>query len=202
MPAALPGVARGGGLAAPAPGAAGEVGRGGGARLVAGERGQRQRPGEKGGTATGRNPTDRGKPGTKHHVAVERQGIPLAAGLSGANRPDDGLFEPLLEAIPPLQGRRGRPRRRPGKVHADKAYDVPHCRRYLRRRGIGCRIARKGVESKTRLGQHRWVAERTIAWLHRYKRLLVRYERLEENHQAFLDLGCALICFRFVQRLE
>jgi IS5 family transposase len=87
-------------------------------------------------------------------------------------------------------------------VHADKAYDVPHCRRYLRRRGIGCRIARKGVESKTRLGRHRWVAERTIAWLHRFKRLLVRYERLEENHQAFLDLACALICFRFVERLE
>jgi IS5 family transposase len=126
----------------------------------------------------------------------------LAAGLSGAERPDDGLFEALLEALPPLRGRRGRPRRRPGKVHADKAYDVPHCRHYLRQRGIRCRIARKGVESKTRLGRYRWVAERTIAWLHRYKRLLVRYERLEENHQAFLDLACALICFRFVQRLE
>jgi transposase len=126
----------------------------------------------------------------------------LAAGLSGAERPDDGLFEALLEAIPPLRGQRGRPRHRPGKVHADKAYDVRHCRQYLRRRGIGCRIARKGIESKTRLGRHRWVVERTIAWLHRCKRLLVRYERREENHQAFLDLGCALICFRFVQRLE
>jgi transposase len=87
-------------------------------------------------------------------------------------------------------------------VPADKAYDVRHCRRYLHRRGIRCRIARKGVESKTRLGRHRWVAERTIAWLHRCKRLLVRYERREEHHQAFLDLGCALICFRFLQRLE
>jgi len=46
------------------------------------------------------------------------------------------------------------------------------------------------------------VAERTIAWLHRYKRLLVRYERLEEHHQAFLDLACALSCFRFLQRRE
>jgi hypothetical protein len=51
------------------------------------------------------------------------------------------------------------------------------------------------VESKSRLGRYRWVAERTIAWPH-------RYERLEENHQAFLDLGCALICFRFLQRRE
>jgi hypothetical protein len=133
---------------------------------------------------------------------VDRHGLPLAAGLSGAERPDDGLFEALLEAIPPLQGRRGRPRRRPDKVHADKAYDVRHCWRYLRRRGIRCRIARKGVESKSRLGRYRWVAERTIAWLHRFKRLLVRYERREEHHQAFLDLGCALICFNALQRLE
>jgi transposase len=101
-----------------------------------------------------------------------------------------------------LRGRRGRPRQRPGKVQADKAYAVPHCRRYLHRRGIRGRIARKGVESKTRLGRHRWVAERTLAWLHQYKRLLVRYERLEEHQQAFLDLGCALSCFRFLQRLE
>jgi hypothetical protein len=154
----------------------------------------------KGGTATGENPTDRRKPGTKHHVAVDRQGIWLAAGLSGADRPDDGLFEAVLEAIPPLRGRRGRPRRPPGKVHPDKANDVRHCRRSLHRRGIRCRIARKGVESKTRLGHHRWVAERPIARLHRFKPLLVRHERLEEHHQAFLDLGCALICFRFLQR--
>jgi hypothetical protein len=70
---------------------------------------------------------------------------------------------------------------------------VRHCRRYLRRCGLRCRIARKGVESTVRLGRYRRVAERTIAWLHRFKRLLVRYERLEALHQAFLDLGCALI---------
>ncbi len=73
------------------------------------------------------------------------------------------------------------------------------CRRYLRRRGIKCRIARKGVESKTRLGRHRWVVERTLAWLHANRRLAIRYERLDAIHQAFLDLGCALICLRFLQ---
>lgn len=87
-------------------------------------------------------------------------------------------------------------------MHADKGYDVRRCRRYLHRRGIKVRIARKGVESTARLGRHRWVVERTIAWLHRFKRLLVRYERLEALHQAFLDLGCALICFRFLQRRQ
>jgi transposase len=133
---------------------------------------------------------------------VDRRGIPLAAGLSGADRPDEGLFEALIESIPPLPGRRGRPRKRPDKLHADKGYDVRHCRRYLHRRGIRCRIARKGVESSARLGRFRWVVERTIAWLHRFKRLLIRYERFEAHHQAFLDLGCALLCYNFLHRRE
>ena len=119
-------------------------------------------------------------------------------GLTGAERPDETVFEALVESVEPIKRPRGRPRRRPAKLHADKGYDVRHCRRYLRRRGIACRIARKGVESATRLGRHRWVVERTFAWLNRYRRLALRYERREEIHQAFLDLGCALICLHYL----
>ncbi len=68
--------------------------------------------------------------------------------------------------------RPGRPRRRPGKLHADKGYDYPRCRRYLSRRGIGVRIARRGIEDSTRLGRVRWVVERTISWLLSFRRLL------------------------------
>jgi transposase len=106
-----------------------------------------------------------------------------------------------MAAIPAVLGPRGkpgRPRKRPGKLHADKAYDVPRCRRYLRRRGSGCRIARKGVESGERLGRHRWVVERTLAWLARYRRLAIRYERRADIHDALLHLGCALICLNFL----
>jgi transposase len=131
---------------------------------------------------------------------VERQGIPLAAELSAANVNDVTLFETMMEAIAPIKRPRGRPRQRPGKLHADKAYDAKRCRQYLRRRGIGCRIARKGIESSERLGRHRWVVERTLAWLGRYRRLTIRYERRAEIHQAFLSLGCALICWNFLQR--
>ena len=152
-----------------------------------------------GGPATGPNPTDRGKPGSKHHVATERRGIPLAAVVSGANRPDHTVFAPLVERIPPIKRPRGRPRKRPDKLHADKGYDYRHCRAHLRRRGIQARIARKGVESTTRLGRHRWVVERTLAWLHRFRRLTIRYERDDRLHQAFLDLGCALICLNFLR---
>jgi transposase len=132
-------------------------------------------------------------------VATERRGIPLAAGLTGANRPDHTVFAPLVESIPPIKRPRGRPRKRPDKLHADKGYDYRPCRAYLRRRGIKARIARKGVERKTRLGRHRWVVERTLAWLHRFRRLTIRYERDEALHQAFLDLGCALICLNFLR---
>lgn len=106
------------------------------------------------------------------------------------------MLEPLLEAIPPI--RTGRPRRRPAKLDADKGYDYPRCRAACRRRGIHPRIARKGVESTAKLGRHRWVVERTLAWTARYRRLTIRYERLVAVHRAFLYLGCALICLNFL----
>jgi transposase len=166
--------------------------------LEPGERGQCQRPGQRGGEETGPNPTDRGKPGSKRHLVVERHGIPLTVRLTAANRPDGSVLEELIDGIKPIKRPRGRPRTRPDKLHADKAYDSPRYRLALRRRGIKCRIARKGIESSTRLGRHRWVVERTLAWLSKFRRLTVRYERRADIHQAFLHLGCALICLAYL----
>lgn len=159
-----------------------------------------QHPGQKGGELVGPNPTDRGKPGTKRHILTERGGLPLVALLSGANRHDSVVFETVLDAIPPIRQPNRRRRMRPGTLHADKAYDIPRCRQALRRRHITVRIARKGIDSSERLGQHRWVVERTLAWLTRFRRLTVRYERRADLHQAFLTLGCALICFKTLQK--
>ena len=125
----------------------------------------------------------------------DRGGIPLATRLTGANRHDSVVFEELIDAVPAIKQPSGQRRRRPAKLHADKAYDIPRCRRFLHRRRIKVRIARKGIESSQRLGRHRWVIERTLAWLNRYRRLTIRYERRVDIHQAFLTLGCALICF-------
>ena len=132
---------------------------------------------------------------------VDRQGLPLHALLSPANRNESVYFEAVLDGIAPIKRPRGRPRQRPAKVHADKAYDIPRCHAYLRRRGIRDRIARIGIESSERLGRVRWVAERTMAWLTDFRRLDVRYERREDIHLAFLHRGCALICLRAVERL-
>ena len=147
----------------------------------------------------GPNPTDRGKAGTKRHVVTDRRGIPLAVRLTGANRHDSTVFEAMLDAVPTIKRPHGHRRKRPGKLHADKAYDIPRCRRALSRRRIKVRIARKGRDSSARLGRHRWVVERTLAWLNRYRRLTIRYERDDAIHEAFLSLGCALICWNYLQ---
>lgn len=130
---------------------------------------------------------------------VDRQGIPLAVTLSAANVHDSMMLEATVDAIQPIKRPRGRPRKRPTKLHADKGYDYARCRAALRRRHITPRIARRGIESSQRLGRYRWVVERTHSWLNRYRRLKVRYERRQDIHQAFLSLGCALICLNYLQ---
>lgn len=162
--------------------------------------GQRQHPGKKGGQETGANPTDRGRPGTKRHVLTDRNGTPLAIRLTGANRNDSMMLETMLDAVPPLKGPRGRPRRRPDKLHADKAYDHQRCRSECRQRNIIPRIARRGIEDSKRLGRYRWVVERTLAWISRFRRLTVRYERRADIHQAFSTLACAIIAFKQIKR--
>ena len=119
--------------------------------------------------------------------------------LTGANRQDSPLLLPLVDAIPPIRTPRGGRRKRPRKLHADKGYDFPVNRRALRARHIIPRIARRGSESKERLGRYRWVVERDFAWLNQYKRLAVRYERRADIHEAFVHLGCSLICLNALQ---
>ena len=92
----------------------------------------------------GPDPTDRGKPGTKRHLITDRSGLPLAALLTGANRHDSIVFEPLVDAVPPIKQPSGHRRKRSTKLHADKAYAIPRCRRFLHRRHIKVRIERKG----------------------------------------------------------
>ena len=110
------------------------------------------------------------------------------------------MLEPVLDAVPPIRQCAGRPRMRPAKLHADKGYDFARCRRACRQRGIAPRIARRGIDSRERLGRHRWVAERTLAWFARFRRLTVRYERRADIWAAFRHLAASLICLRFAER--
>ena len=115
--------------------------------------------------------------------------------LSGANVPDGKRLLATVDAIPPIRGRRGRPRRRPDKVHADKAYDDVTLRQGLRKRGIVPRLARRNVESSTTLGRFRWVVERTFSWQQGAHRLRFRDERRDDIYAAFVTIENALICW-------
>jgi hypothetical protein len=114
------------------------------------------------GDRVGPSPVDRARPGSKHHLICDAGGIPLAVTLTGGNRNDITRLIPLLDAVPPIRGRRGWPRCKPRELVADRGYDHDIYRRRLRARGITPRIARRGIA-------HRWVVERGFAWLHAFK---------------------------------
>ena len=106
------------------------------------------------------------------------------------------MLEEMVDAIPPIKGRRGRPRKRPDKMHADKGYDSKANREVLRKRGITPRIARRGIESSEKLGRHRWVIERTFAWLNRFRSILIRWTKKPANYLAMIHIACGVITWR------
>ncbi|WP_433208740.1 IS5 family transposase [Nocardia sp. CA-107356] len=151
---------------------------------------------KKGGSMTGSNPVDRGKAGSKIHVMSDRAGLPLSVAISAANTNDADALKPLVKAVPAIKSRRGPRRRKPAKLHANKAYDHVELRKWVRDRGITVRIARKGIESSKKLGHHRWVIERSIAWLSGYHRLSIRYDRKATHYLGFLTLAATLTCYK------
>ena len=132
-------------------------------------------------------------------MVTDGHGIPLAARLTEANRHDVTQLLPLVEAIPPVRGKVGHPRRRPDRVQGDRAYDSAPHRHALRRLGIMPILAQRRTAHGSGLGVFRWVVERTFAWLHQFRRLRVRDERRADIHEAFLTLGCSLICWNRLQ---
>ena len=159
-------------------------------RLVARGRGFQQRARGFWGTQTGPNPVDRAKPGTKHHVLTDAGGIPLATAVTPANHHDSRQLFPLLIDLP------DRLRAKIKSLYADRAYDCAAYRTRLRAEGIVPHLAKRGTAHGSGLGRKRWVVERTLSWLHQFRRLRVRYERHGYMHRAFLCLASALIAIR------
>ena len=115
----------------------------------------------------------------------DANGLPLAVRLTGANVPDVTQLQPLVEAIPPVRGKRGRPRRRPEVVQGDRGYDSEPHRRWLRKRKIRPLLARRNTPHGSGLGKTRWVVERTLSWLHQFRRLRIRWERRDDIYYVF-----------------
>ncbi|MFE4538704.1 IS5 family transposase [Streptomyces scopuliridis] len=156
---------------------------------------------QEGGELTGPSPVDRGKARSKMHVLSDANGLPLVVGISAANTHDSLGLKPMVASLQtghdPENGWSYRPR----TLRADKAYDQPDLRRWLRGKRIGVRIARKGIESSARLGRRSWVIERTFSWLTGYRRLNHRYERHPRNYLAFLGFAATLCCYKRLLRL-
>jgi transposase len=147
---------------------------------------------------SGPNPTDRGRPGVKHHVLVDATGIPLAADVTAANVPEVTELLALVESVEPVGGKPGRPRQRPEALYGDRAFDSESHREALRARGIAPNLAKRGTAHGSGLGVVRGVAERTVAWLHGFRKLRLVTEKNLDMQYAFLTLAVSVICYRYL----
>lgn len=123
--------------------------------------------------------------------------MPLAIEHTGANVHDSQCAITLVDAVPKIKQPDGRRRKhRPKEVLADAAYDAEEkIRQALRARNIIPTIRHRSAEHGSGLGEFRYVVEACFEWLFQWRRLRVRYEKRADIHQAFLILGCVMICW-------
>ncbi|MFJ4632885.1 transposase, partial [Streptomyces sp. NPDC088847] len=153
------------------------------------------------GGAPARPPPAARGPETPHFLIIDGHGTLLAVTLTSGNRNDVNQLVPLLDAVPLLCGRPGPPRRKPQSAFTDRSYDHDVYRDQVRASRIPPVIARRDTPHRSGLGVHRWVVERTFAWLHGFRRLHIRRQGRTDIHKAFLTLACCLITRRQVLSL-
>ena len=152
-----------------------------------------------GGDLIGRNPTDRGKAGSKRSLLVDEKGGPLSIVVAGANVHDARLLEATLDSI--VVERPQPTEKKPQHLCLDKGYDNPSGRGAAARHGYREHIRRIGEEKldgsgNKRYPARRWVVERTLAWLSKCRAVLVRYDKKASNYLGLLQLACTLLWFR------
>jgi putative transposase len=155
------------------------------------------------GDQRGPNPTDRGKNGTKKHVLTDGQGGPLAAVIAAANINDHKLLEDTIDAI---VVERPDPQLVVQHLCLDKAYDNKASDEVCNEAGYVAHTRRIGEEKLDGAGEkthpaRRWVVERTLAWLQRCRAILIRYDKKAANYKGLVQLACALLWYRRLDRL-
>jgi len=123
------------------------------------------------GDLTGADPTDRGKLGAKYHILTAGDGLPLHIELSGANRYDSMLVELVLDNVAPIKGVGPGPAAARSSSTPTRPTTTDPSVFSLRKRGILAHIAEVASNPQNNLGKHRWVIERTMAWMHSYQKL-------------------------------
>ncbi len=152
-----------------------------------------------GGGTTGANPTDRGKAGVKRHLLTETNGLPVGLTVSGANVHDVKKVEEVwltMPFLPPFAAEEY-----PQHFCADKGYDSKSVRRLIGELGYEDHIKSRWQEKEEKKEEphyraRRWVCERTHSWMNRFRRLLIRWEKKQQNYEAFLHLACAHIVWK------
>ena len=152
----------------------------------------------------GKNPTDRGKKGSKESVLVDGDGGPLGVVLAAANVNDQKLLRETIEAV--VIERPEPTPEEPQHLCLDASYDNPTGREAAAAGKYTPHIVpvRKQKRSNKRTKGHkarRWVVERTLAWLCKCRGILVRYDKKDENFLGLIQLACALFWYRRLYRL-
>jgi len=152
-----------------------------------------------GGKRCGKNPTDRGKQGTKRSVLTDGNGVPIGLEVEGANRND---FKMTRQTLDNIVAERPEPtEERPQGLCLDKGYDYDEVRDIVEEFGFTTHIRARGEEAKAIKDEagykaRRWVVERTHSWVNRFRRLLVRWEKKPQHYIAFLHLAFAYIAYK------
>jgi putative transposase len=152
---------------------------------------------------TGKNPTDRGKIGTKRSILTDGRGVPLAIVLAGANRPDHTLLEQTLDAVIVP---RPSPKRVEQHLLGDKDYTGAPARKVAKEHGYIAHIRQREnelIKIPRRPGRRkarRWVVEQTFGNINRARAILIRWAKEPDNYEAFLHIAAALLCFRRTKR--
>lgn len=147
----------------------------------------------------GKNPTDRGKSGTKRSILTDGAGVPLGLAVDGANRNDCKLARATIESM--AVERPDPTPDAPQGMCLDKGYDYDEVRELRTEFGFTAHIRARGEEAhalKHEAGckARRWVVERPHSWMNRFRRVLIRWDKKVRNYLGFLHLACAYITYK------
>ena len=152
---------------------------------------------------TGHNPTDRSKLGSKRHILVDKEGIPLSTFITSANTHDATVAIDTVDSMV-IKRRQSyklidRNKRKKQNLCLDKAYHSKEVEQEIIKRGYIPHIRHRREEEKQFKKKHparRWVVERTNSWHNRFRKLFTRYEKKEENYLGLVQLASSLIVYR------
>ena len=152
---------------------------------------------------TGKNPTNRGRLGSKRSILTDGKGIPLSIVVAAANIRD---FKLMHETLASIILKRPNPKWVHQNLLADKDYSNQESRKIAAKMGYDAHIPQKENE-KIKIPRHpgrrkarRWVVEQTFGGLNRDRSIFTRWEKDPENYEAFLQIAAGILCFNRSRR--